>query len=302
VFLVTEEARDHPRFVTVSGRRLCFAEWGPPDAPPVVYLHGTPGSRLNVHSSGAAYADEVGAHVVTYDRPGYGRSDRRPGRSVVDCVADVEALVDHLGIGRFAVSGASGGGPPSLAVAARLGDRVVRARCDVGVAPYDQPDLDWFAGMDPLNVQEFGWALDSEERLAAELSRELAEMGRRVEQDPSQSISSDWDLDPTDRQVLALPQVMAAARVSTADLLAGGVWGWVDDDLSYVRPWGFDVAEIAVPVQVTYGLRDVLSPAAHGAWLAAHVPGADVVVTEGTGHQRAPESVAAGLRWLVEGT
>jgi pimeloyl-ACP methyl ester carboxylesterase len=298
---VTEEAASHPRFVTVSGRRLCFAEWGPPDAPAVVYLHGTPGSRLNTHSSGAAYADAVGARVVTYDRPGYGRSDRLRGRSVVDCVADVEALVDHLGIDRFAVSGASGGGPHSLAVAARLGDRVVRARCDVGVAPYDQPDLDWFAGMDPLNVREFGWALDSEDRLATELSRELAEMGSRVEQDPSQSLGEEWGLDPADREVLALPAVMASARVSTADIVAGGVWGWVDDDLSYVRPWGFDVAEIRVPVRVQYGLRDVLTPAAHGAWLADRVPDADVVVTEGTGHHRTPESVAEGLRWLVDG-
>jgi pimeloyl-ACP methyl ester carboxylesterase len=44
----------------------------------------------------------------------------------------------------------------------------------------------------------------------------------------------------------------------------GGVWGWVDDDLAFAKPWGFDLSEIAVPLRVTYGQKDVLVPAAHG--------------------------------------
>src|SRR4051794_8100368 len=118
-----------------DGRSLCFAEWGDPAGFPVLTLHGTPGSRLNRHPDAEQYA-RAGARVITYDRPGYGGSTRRPGRSVVDCVEDVAALADHLGLDRFAVTGGSGGGPHALAVAARLGDRVVRCRCVVGVAPY----------------------------------------------------------------------------------------------------------------------------------------------------------------------
>jgi pimeloyl-ACP methyl ester carboxylesterase len=156
--------------------------------------------------------------------------------------------------------------------------------------------------MDPLNVREFGWALQGEEHVAVQLSRELDDMGRRVEADPAKTVSDEWGLDPSDRAVLARPDVAEFARASTADLVAGGVWGWVDDDLSFVRPWGFDVAEIRVTVQVTYGLRDVLSPADHGAWLARMIPNADVIVTERSGHMRTPELVAAGLQWLIEGT
>ena len=76
-------------------------------------------------------------------------------------------------------------------------------------------------------------------------------------------------------------------RESTDDLARGGIWGWVDDDLAFVKPWGFDIAEITVPVEVRYGLTDVLVPAAHGAWLATHVPNATVVAESRRGtHER----------------
>jgi pimeloyl-ACP methyl ester carboxylesterase len=115
-----------------------FAEWGDPDGFPVFSLHGTPQSRFARHYDESKYA-EAGARVITYDRPGYGGSDRHPGRRVVDCVGDVAAIADTLGIERFAVIGGSGGGPHALAVAARLLERVSRAACVVGIAPYDRP-------------------------------------------------------------------------------------------------------------------------------------------------------------------
>lgn len=255
-----------------DGRSLCFAEWGEPTGFPVFGLHGTPGGRLERHPDETKYA-EAGARWITYDRPGYGGSDRQPGRSIVDCVADVAALADHLGIDRFSVTGGSGGGPHSLAVAARLGERVVRACCAVGVAPYGLEDLDFFAGMDPLNVTEFSWALEGEQRLVPELERELRADAQRIAADPSKVFSDEWDLDEADRAVLARPEMAAVIRASTEDLVRGGVLGWVDDDLAFTKPWGFDLAEISVPVQVRYGVHDVLVPAAHGAWLGRNVPG-----------------------------
>lgn len=283
-----------------DGRSLCFAEWGDPDGFPVFSLHGTPGGRLNRHPDESKYA-EAGARVITYDRPGYGGSDRQAGRTVVDCVADVTAIADHLGVSRLAVDGGSGGGPHSLAVAARLGNRVVRARCDVGVAPYGADDLDFFAGMDPLNVTEFGWALEGEARLVPELERELQEMAQRVREDPSKILGDDWSLDDADRAVLSRPDFAVVIRESTEDLDRGGVWGWVDDDVAFTKPWGFELAEIAVPVQVRYGSKDVLVPAAHGAWLGAHIPGAQVVVEDAEGHMGDPDKVVEDTRWLVTG-
>jgi pimeloyl-ACP methyl ester carboxylesterase len=296
-----DEATRRTQFVEVGdGRSVCFAQWGDLEGFPVFALHGTPGGRLQRHPDESQYA-AAGARVITYDRAGYGESDRLPGRSVVDCVGDVAAIADHLGFEQFAVTGGSGGGPHSLAVAARLGPRVVRARCAVGVAPYGVDDLDFFAGMDPLNVAEFGWALEGEQRLVPELTRELAEDAERVAADPSKVLGDDWALDEADRAVLGRPDMAAMIRESTEDLVRGGVWGWVDDDLAFTKPWGFDVSEIAVPVEVRYGARDVLVPPAHGAWLGRNVPGALVVVEEAEGHMGDPDKVVERMRWLVTG-
>jgi len=73
-----------------DGRTLTIAEWGDPDGFPVFLLHGTPGSRFVGQADESAYAS-VGARVITYDRPGYGGSDRFRGRRVVDSVADAAA-------------------------------------------------------------------------------------------------------------------------------------------------------------------------------------------------------------------
>jgi pimeloyl-ACP methyl ester carboxylesterase len=282
-----------------DGRTLCFAEWGDPGGFPVFSLHGTPGGRLNRHPDESKYA-EAGARVITYDRPGYGRSDRHAGRAVVDCVADIAAIADTLGIDRFSVTGGSGGGPHSLAVAARLPDRVVRARCDVGVAPFPADGLDWVAGMDPLNVTEFGWAQAGESTLLPNIEKEIAEMAARVADDPSK-IMGDFELSEADRAVLQREDLAQVIREATEDLARGGPWGWVDDDLVFVKPWGFDISEITVPVEVRYGLTDVLVPAAHGEWLGTHVPNATVVAEADQGHMGDPDLVVERIRWLVTG-
>jgi pimeloyl-ACP methyl ester carboxylesterase len=281
-----------------DGRRLAFAEWGDPGGFPVFSLHGTPNSRFARHYDESVYVD-VGARVVTYDRPGYGGSDRLPGRRVVDCVGDVAAIADALGIERFAVTGASGGGPHALAVAARLPERLTRAACAVSPAPFDVADFDWFEGMDPLNVRELQWALEGEEMLTRELEREAAEVLERIDEDASKVLGDDWDLSEADRAELARPERHQVIRENMTEAFRSGVYGWVDDDLAWLNPWGFDVGEIRVLTRVVYGLTDVLVPAAHGDWLARNVPGAEIVVEKERGHLPSPELVAGHFAWLV---
>jgi pimeloyl-ACP methyl ester carboxylesterase len=88
-------------------------------------------------------------------------------------------------------------------------------------------------------------------------------------------------------------------RQDVSEAFCTGVWGWVDDDLCLVGPWGFDVGEIRIPTRVTYGLTDVLVPALHGQWLARHVPGAEEVAEERLGHLSHPDLVAERFEWLV---
>lgn len=286
--------------VVHDGRVLAFAEWGDPHGSPVFSLHGTPTSRLWRTPDESRYAD-AGARVITYDRPGYGGSDRHRGRRVVDCARDVEAIADALGIERFGVTGRSGGGPHALAVAAAIPERVTRAESVVGIAPFGLPDLDWFAGMDELNVRETGWAIEGEEVAARELEREAAGILERIAADASAVLGPDWQLDDVDRAALARPELSDVIREAFGEAFRHGVWGWVDDDLAFVSPWGFDVAEIRVPTRVALGAADVLVPRAHGEWLARRIPGAELVVEDDLGHFADPERVVSQFRWLAEG-
>ena len=288
-----------PTIRVQDGREVMYQEWGDPEGVPIFVLHGTPGCRLNRPPEEEKVRAE-GMRLVTYDRPGYGGSDRHRGRRVVDCAADVEALADALGIERFGVTGGSGGGPHALAVGARLADRVFGVHCVVGCAPYDAEGLEWFGGMDPENIKEFGWALEGEERLIAELTSEHAKVEARVAEDPTKVLEG-FELSDADAAVLADPRVQKLVRESVAEECRLGVGGWVDDDLAFISPWGFDVSELRVPVEVRYGATDVLVPAAHGDWLAEHVPGATVRKDTEKGHMATPDDVIADLSRLAHG-
>jgi pimeloyl-ACP methyl ester carboxylesterase len=289
---------------TSDGRTLAYATWGDPGGFPVLSLHGTPGCRFSRWPNEDLFV-ELGVHLVTHDRAGYGRSDRHRGRNVADEAADVGALADELGIDRFGATGGSGGGPHVLACAALLPERVIRAVCAVGVAPLGSPGLSeaaWLAGMDPENVKEFRWAQEGEDVLAPELEQLHRQAEERVAVDPS-TILDDFELSESDRAELARPEAMQIIRETTFEQIVNGVGGWVDDDIAFQQPWGFDVGAISVPVLIRYGLTDVLVPPAHGEWLAANVPGCIVAVEDTAGHMGAnpEEQIATDMRWLREG-
>lgn len=178
--------------MALDGRTLVYAEWGDLNGKPVVALHGTPGCRLGRHPD-EDLVRSTGAHVVTYDRAGYGGSDRNAGRSVADCVGDIEAVADAAGFGRFAVTGGSGGGPHALAVAALLGERVTRVIADVCPAPYDALGDEWTAGMDQENLKEFELALAGEEQLVPFIQAQYDRFVGRGEENAS-AILDDYDL------------------------------------------------------------------------------------------------------------
>jgi pimeloyl-ACP methyl ester carboxylesterase len=283
------------RVATRDGRSLAVAEWGDPDGIPLVDLNGTPGGRIFCWIDPGIYARH-GLRRFTVDRPGYGESTRRPGRSVADIVPDIEAIAEALGVGQFAVAGGSGGGPHALACAALLGDRVLRCLASVSIAPYGVEVLDWLAGMTGGNVDEFNAGLAGEEAIRSLLERERTTMLERVADGRDDILGDSYELSEADQAQMAKYRDVIADDIKNA--LAPGVDGWVDDDLAFTRPWGFDPGSIRVPVYLAYGRSDTLVPAAHGDWLAAHIPGATAVVSE-AGHLGDDASVEVEMAWLA---
>jgi pimeloyl-ACP methyl ester carboxylesterase len=263
----------------------------------VIAQHGTPGSRV-VRRSWVEDAAERGIRLIAFDRAGYGGSDRNPGRSVADVAADAEAICDQLGLDRVLTYGASGGGPHALACAALLDDRVVAAATLCSIGPFDGDGLDFMAGMGEDNVEELSAAMEGEEALA-----------QFVERVSEQVLAADPDELADQLASLLSPPDVAVVNGGLARELLGSMRegvgvtraGWLDDDLAFVRPWGFELSSISVPTLLWQGRQDLMVPAAHGEWLAEHVPGVEAHLSDEDGHLSVEQRRIGDVHaWLLE--
>jgi pimeloyl-ACP methyl ester carboxylesterase len=280
-----------------GGRRLQVREDGDPEGVPLIAHHGTPGSRL-LYARWVEDATQRGIRLIAYERPGYGGSDRHEGRSVADAAADTEAIADALGLDRFLTQGRSGGGPHALACAALLPDRVAAAATLAGVAPYESEGLDFLAGMGEDNVEEFGAALEGPDKLAP-LLETIAP--RLIDADPGAVAESLRSLlSPPDVAVLSEGLAEELIALTTEGIRARRD-GWLDDDLAFTRPWGFELGSIAVPVGLWQGRQDLMVPAAHGDWLARQIPGVEATLSDADGHLSIEHRRIGDVHaWLLE--
>ena len=258
-------------------------------------LHGTPGSRLGPRPR-SAILHRLGVRLICFDRPGYGDSDRLPGRRVADAAADVTAIADALGLAKFAVAGRSGGGPHALACAALLPERLTKVAVLVGIAPREAEGLDWLDGMTQSNVAEYAAVNEGYEQIVT-VTRATAEA---VRADPASLLAMlQRQLPDPDQRVVADRGIRSQLLASYADALRTSELGWVDDDVAFHTPWGFDPAAVTVPALLWHGARDTFSPVSHVKWLAERIPNASVVVQPGAAHFGALRVLPDILRWLT---
>jgi pimeloyl-ACP methyl ester carboxylesterase len=267
-----------------EGGTLHAYDTGHTSGPTVFWHHGTPNIGTPPQPLFAA-SERLGIRWVSYDRPGYGGSTRRPGRTVGSAADYVRRVADELGIERFAVMGHSGGGTHALACAAILADRVSAAVSGAGLAPYGAAGLDWYAGMCASGRAALTKAAEG---LAAKEAyvNSGAEYDPEFTKDDLAALQGDWSW---------FDSVVGPA-------VAGGPGGAIDDDIAYVTPWDCDPASIAAPVLLLHGGADRIVPSSHGEWLARHIPRAELQLSSQDGHISVITAAEGALRWLRERT
>ena len=255
-----------------GGRTLAFEDSGARAGRPVVLFHGAPGSRL--FSPDSAATASAGVRLITFDRPGYGRSDPLLDRRVADTANDVVALLDHLDIDRASVVGWSGGGPFAVATAVHAAERVTRLVLVSAPGPLDEVPGAWEA--------------------LGDYQRPTAEMARR---EPHRSVRSiarhmtPFLADPAsflgrglgvDGDVLRGPaRPMLVAQVTEA--LAQGAEGIASDLVAMWLDWGFRLPAVTAPTTVFQGALDAHNHEDARTY-ASGIPDASLVVWKDVGH------------------
>ncbi|MFD4143261.1 alpha/beta fold hydrolase [Streptomyces sp. NPDC058572] len=284
------------RVHATDGRHLMVERLGDPRGRPVFLLHGTPGSRLGPAPRGMVLYQR-GTQLIAYDRPGYGGSDRLAGRSIADVAEDVRAIADALGLERFAVVGRSGGAPHALACAALMPERVTRTAALVTLAPKDADGLDWFEGMAASNVHEYRTALAD----PADLVERFITRSAEIRKDPVKLLDDlRRELTDSDRMVVADAGVRSMLLRNYREALRTSAYGWIDDALAFLSPWGFDPADIKGPVMLWHGEKDVFAPVGHSRWLAQRIPGVTAVLEPAAAHFDALHALPRILTWLLD--
>ncbi|MGO9197625.1 MAG: alpha/beta fold hydrolase [Acidimicrobiales bacterium] len=268
-----------------------------PGGYPLLVHSGSPGSR-RLWTRHVERAAEAGFSLLSYDRPGYGGSSPRSDRVIANAADDVAVIADAFGYSGLAVWGFSGGGPFALAAAARLPGLVGACCVIASLAPRDAIGGAWAEA----------WSADSQAQVelfftdrvrARELFRaEAAEMFSRLASPEGWLDGWGREADQDEAHSREMATYLAAV---IADASAQGDLGWWDDWAALLSPWGFDVASIAIPVQLWHGENDAAAPLAHGRWLAEHIPKVEANFVPGANHTDIETIALPGAyRWLSE--
>jgi len=267
-----------PQFKLKDGRELEILDNGINSDQAIIFHHGTPG-HATAWLSWLDEAAAAGVRALSYSRAGYGTSDRNPGRSVISINSDIAQVLDGKGIIKFVAIGWSGGGPHALANT--FEPRNVGAISLAGVGAFGVDDLNFLEGMGPENHDEFGAALKGEAVITQWMNDNAVAMKNVSGNDIREAFGG--LIGDADKEVLegATADAMAATMRSG---LAVSFDGWIDDDLVFIKHWGFDLAAITKPVILWQGDQDLMVPHAHSYWLEKHIPTAKLTFIPGHGH------------------
>lgn len=260
-----------------DGRHLAYAEYGNPQGKPIFFFHDIPGSRFFRPDS--PVTDSSGARIIAIDRPGFGGSDAKPGRKIVDWPNDVLQLADALNIERFAVMGYSAGGPYAAVCAAKIPERLTAAGLIGSLSPMDNPHL--VRGMQGAGNLFF--SLDRHFPPLARLGCRLVYLSWK--HNPDLYLKSQTEsLARSEKAQIASPAMKAMLQADMLEAVRAGTEGICWDLTLLARPWGFNLHTIIAQVFLWHGDRDQKAPVAMGQRLATAIPHCKATFFPGESH------------------
>ncbi|WP_121258565.1 alpha/beta fold hydrolase [Nocardioides ferulae] len=261
-------------------RRLSFAEYGVRTGPAIVWMHGTPGGRRQIPLEIRAMAEAEGLRIIGIDRPGIGSSTPHLYDHVLDWTRDLEIVLDTLAIDTVRLIGLSGGGPYAIAAGAALPDRVHAVGVLGGVAPTVGPDA-----TDGGPIQLAVRLAPVLEFTRIPVSMVLTQMIRAVRPVAGSILDLYASVQPIgDKRMLAHPDFKA---MFVDDLLNGSrlqVLAPLNDLVLFTRDWGFQLADVTIPVRAWHGDGDHIVPLRHGQHVVDRLPDAAMTVVAGESH------------------
>jgi pimeloyl-ACP methyl ester carboxylesterase len=261
---------------TADGRQVADEVGGAPDGVPVFFQHGTGDSRLCKHPDNAVTAT-LGVRLITADRPGVGGSSPHKDRTILDWVADAEAIADKIGVDQFVVAGHSGGGPHALAIAVRLGDRVTNVGLAASIAPFDEPGTKGLVKDEDLKTI---FKLAHVKWLASAVGKMESKHYLKDIRGFVAHCAEEW---PADRPIFEDGELEPMFEAEFREAFAQGGVGALDDMWGFLD-WGFAPEEVTQHVAMYVGDADDILDPEMSTRLSRRIPDCTVHSWAGAGH------------------
>ncbi len=298
---------DQQNLSTGDGHTLFVAQYGQPDAPAAVVLHGGPGS--GTQPSVLEWFDLERQRVVLFDQRGAGQS--LPQGEILNnnsakLVADIELIREHLHIDRWMVVGGSWGATLALLYAGRHANRI-SAMILRGSFLASQRELHWFfqslRAMVPHAWEQLtlGWDDEQKEQVLDTLSHRLLHGSERDAEDAA----TRWGAYEDAVMQAMSGKLTASAAAAKASARAIGKYRI---QAHYLSNAGFtreaDLLSAArqlanTPAIIVHGTHDLVCPPENAAILARAMPHARLQWVPRGGHTPADPLIAAALRDAV---
>lgn len=259
-----------------DGRVLGYAEYGNPNGKPLFFFHGWPSSRLQLSPFNEIISN-YDVRIIAPDRPGFGLSEYKKDRSLLDWADDVLSIAESLKIKKFAVLGQSGGGPYAAVCAYKIPQRLTKVGIAVGLGPTDingvLQGMGFFNSLAWKYYHNFPFLMDLASSFLFLQTRKLFPV----------KLSYSFRA-KSDQKVLSSLKLHKDMIRNRTEAFKQGKKGCAHELKLYTDDWGFKLTDIKANVYLWYGEDDKNVSIEMGKYYASQIPNSKLKIYPNEGH------------------